>query len=74
MLQSMDTSVAAISLCRNRPFATHGPGRLQARSAVCRIPCLILCLADVKHWCQAPQRLRYPVKCDIQYKYISSIA
>ena len=33
--------------CRKRPFATHGRGRLQTRAAVCRIPCLILCLADV---------------------------
>ena len=29
-------------------FATHRPGRRPARAAVCRIPCLILCLADVE--------------------------
>ena len=33
---------------RNRPFAIHGPGLLQPRAAVCRIPCLILCLAYVE--------------------------
>ena len=41
---------------RKRPFATHWRKRLQARAAVCRIPCLILCLADVKRvgQCRAP--------------------
>ena len=37
-----------ISLCRKRPFATHGRGRPPARAAVCRIPCRILCLAYVE--------------------------
>ena len=32
---------------RKRPFAIHGHWRLPARAAVCRIPCRILCLADV---------------------------
>ena len=35
-------------LDRKRPFATHGQGRLPARAAVCRIPCRILCLVNVK--------------------------
>ena len=34
-------------MCRKRPFAIHGQGRLPTRAAVCRIPCRILCLADV---------------------------
>ena len=33
-------------MCRKRPFATGGRGRRPASTAVCRIPCLILCLAD----------------------------
>ena len=33
---------------RKRPFATGGQRRHPARAAVCRIPCLILCLADVE--------------------------
>ena len=37
---------------RNRPFATHGQRRRPARAAVCRIPCLILCLAYVECVCQ----------------------
>ena len=43
-------------MCRKRPFATHGQGRRPARAAVCRIPCLILCLADVERvgQCRAP--------------------
>ena len=32
---------------RKRPFATYGQERLPTRGAVCRIPCRILCLADV---------------------------
>ena len=36
-----------ISMCRKRPFATHRRGRRPARAAACRIPCLILCVADV---------------------------
>ena len=36
-------------MCRKRPFAIHRrQGRRPARAAVCRIPCLILCLADVE--------------------------
>ena len=43
-------------MCRKRPFATHRQGRLPARAAGCRIPCLILCLADVERvgQCRAP--------------------
>ena len=37
----------AASMCRKRSFATRALGRLPARVAVCRISCLILCLADV---------------------------
>ena len=36
-----------ISMCRKRSFATHRRGRRPARAAACRIPCLILCVADV---------------------------
>ena len=43
-------------MCRKRPFATFGRWRLQTRAAVCRIQCLILCLADVERvgQCRAP--------------------
>ena len=41
------TRTDPIRMCRKRPFAIGGPGRRPARAAVCRIPCLILCLADV---------------------------
>ena len=40
------------SMCRKRSFATRGQGRLPARAAVCRIPCLILCLAYAWNVCQ----------------------
>ena len=33
---------------RKRPFGTHGQGRRPARATVCRILCLILCLAYVR--------------------------
>ena len=41
---------------RKRPFATRRQEHLPARAAVCRIPCLILCLADVErvYPCRAP--------------------
>ena len=39
-------------MCRKRPFATHARARLPTPTAVCRIPCLILCLADVRRMCQ----------------------
>ena len=53
---AFETRAEPISMCRKRPFATHWRKRLQARAAVCRIPCLILCLADVKRvgQCSAP--------------------
>ena len=35
-------------MCRKRPFAIRGQGRRPVPAAVCRIPCLILCLADVE--------------------------
>ena len=37
-----------IRMCRKRSFATGGRGRRPACPAVCRIPCRILCFADVK--------------------------
>ena len=37
---------------RNRSFATGGRERRPARAVVCRIPCLILCLAYVERVCQ----------------------
>ena len=47
-------------MCRKRPFATHGQEHLPARVAVCRIPCLILCLADVWRVCQCRASLASP--------------
>ena len=49
-------SAGQIRMCRNRSFATHGHGRLQASASVCRIPCLILCIANVEPrvQCRAP--------------------
>ena len=35
-------------MCRKRPFGTHEQRPRPARAAVCRIPCLILCLAYVE--------------------------
>ena len=37
-----------ISMYRKRPFATRGRERRPARAVVCRIPCRILCLANVE--------------------------
>ena len=47
---------AGLRARRLSPFATHGHGRRPVRAAVCRIPCLILCLADVVRvgQCRAP--------------------
>ena len=58
----------SISMCRKRPFATDGRGRLQTSPAVCRIPCRILCLADVASAAQAAgdhlvARCRQPPRC-----------
>ena len=36
-------------MCRKRPFATRGQGRRPVPAAGCRIPCLILCLADLSY-------------------------
>ena len=47
-----ETRAEPIRVCRKRPFATHARERPPARPVVCRIPCLILCLADVNHVCQ----------------------
>ena len=49
---AIETRAELIGMCRKRPFATDGQYRLPARAAVCRIPCLILCLADVERVCQ----------------------
>ncbi len=45
---AVETRAEPIRLCRKRSFATDGQGRRPARTAVCRIPCLIVCLADVE--------------------------
>ena len=52
-----DAGVADQSMCRKRPFGTEGRERRPASAAVCRIPCLILCLADV-------ERGAYAAPCD----------
>ena len=49
---ALDTLASPIRMCRKRPFATSGQERLPTRAAVCRIPCLILCLAYVERVCQ----------------------
>ena len=41
-----------IRMYRKRSFTTHQRERRPAPAAVCRIPCLILCLAYVKRVCQ----------------------
>ena len=46
---AVETRAEPIRLCRKRSFATHAQRPRPARAAVCRIPCLILCLADVEH-------------------------
>ena len=46
------TRAEPIRMCRKRPFATHRQRPRPARAAVCRIPCLILCLAYVERVCQ----------------------
>ena len=45
---AFETRAEPISMCRKRSFGTGGRGRLPASAAVCRIPCLILCLAYVE--------------------------
>ena len=56
---SARTRASPISLCRKRPFASEQRPR-PAAAAVCRIPCLILCLAYVECVCQnAPCGLRF---------------
>ena len=47
-VRPFETRASPIRLCRKRPFATHGQRPRPARAAVCRIPCRILCLADVE--------------------------
>ena len=44
---AVETRPAPILRCRKRPFRTRGRGRRPASAAVCRIPCLMLCLAYV---------------------------
>ena len=51
-VRPFETRASPIRLCRKRPFATHGRRPLPTSAAVCRIPCLILCLADVERVCQ----------------------
>ena len=47
-VRPFETRASPIRLCRKRPFATGGRWRLPASTSVCRIPCLILCLAYVE--------------------------
>ena len=56
---AFETRAESIGMCRKRSFATDGQERRPARAAVCRIPCLILCLAYVERGCQyrAPNAL-----------------
>ena len=49
---AFETRAESIGMCRKRSFATGGRWHLPARAAVCRIPCLILWLADVERVCQ----------------------
>ena len=44
---AVETRAEPIRMYRKRPFAIHRRKRLQAGAAACRIPCLILCVADV---------------------------
>ena len=58
-------------MCRKRPFATDRQEPRPARAAACRIPCLILCLADVKRvgQCRAPH-----APCGVHGRMASVIA
>ena len=51
-VRPFETRASPIRLCRKRPFATGGQGRRPTSAAVYRIPCLILCRADVERVCQ----------------------
>ena len=46
---------------RKRPFTIRRRGRLPVSAAVCRIPCLILCLADVERVCPGHEAGRHHV-------------
>ena len=58
-------------LYRKRSFATHRQRPRPARAAACRIPCLILCLADVARvgQCRAPN-----APCGVHGRMASVIA
>ena len=49
---AFETRAKSIGMCRKRSFGTGGRGRLPASAAVCRRPCLILCLAYVERVAQ----------------------
>ena len=68
---AFETRAYPISMYRKRPFATHRRGRHPVRAAVCRIPCLILCLANVKRvgQCRAPH-----APCGVHGRMASVIA
>ena len=69
--------LSPIHMCRKRSFGTYGRGYRPASAAVCRIPCLILCLADVERVCQcrapnAPRGLHGRVASVIASRFSSS--
>ena len=69
--------LSPIRMCRKRSFGTYGRGCRPASAAVCRIPCLILCLADVERVCQcrapnAPRGLHGRVASVIASRFSSS--
>ena len=54
------TRAEPISLCRKRPFATHQRRPPPAPAAVCRIPSLILCRANVRANAHGTTRIKPP--------------
>ena len=68
---AFETRAESIGMCRKRSFTTDGQSRRPARAAVCRIPCLILCLADVERvW----QRRAPNLPCGVHGRMASVIA
>ena len=49
---AFETRAESIGMCRKRWIGRRGRGHRPARAAVCRIPCQILCLADVECVCR----------------------
>ena len=58
---AFETRAESIGMCRKRSCGTSGRWRRPASAAVCRIPCLILCLAYV-----ASGRRAGPRQCPVQ--------